>query len=100
MPTKAKILWAKNGKEAVELCLKNDNIDLVLMDIKMPKMNGFEATQKIKEHKRDLTIIGQTAYAHDNDHHKCLNAGFDNYIAKPIKIDTLLSTINQAFTKN
>lgn len=100
LPTKAKILWAKNGKEAVELCLKNDNIDLVLMDIKMPKMNGFEATQKIKEHKKDLTIIGQTAYAHDNDHHKCLNAGFDNYIAKPIKIDTLLSTINQAFTKN
>lgn len=100
LPTKAKILWAKNGKEAVELCLKNDNIDLVLMDIKMPKMNGFEATQKIKEHKKDLTIIGQTAYAHDNEHHKCLNAGFDNYIAKPIKIDTLLSTINQAFTKN
>ncbi len=100
LPTKAKILWAKDGMEAVEICLKNDSIDLVLMDIKMPKMNGFEATQKIKAHKRDLIVIGQTAYAHDNENHKCLNTGFDNYIAKPIKIETLLSTINQAFVKN
>jgi CheY-like chemotaxis protein len=99
-PTKAKIIWAKDGKEAVDYCLKNDNIDLVLMDIKMPVMNGFEATQKIKEHKKELKIIGQTAYAHDNDRLKCLNAGFDNYIAKPIKIDTFLSTINQVFSQN
>ena len=100
LPTKAKILWAKDGKEAVELCLKNDSIDLVLMDINMPNMNGYEATQKIKQHKSNLKIIGQTAYAQDNDQSKCLDAGFDNYIAKPIKIETLLSTINKAFTKN
>ncbi|MCB2197469.1 MAG: PAS domain S-box protein [Bacteroidetes bacterium] len=100
MPTKAKIIWAKDGKEAVDFCLKNDDIDLVLMDIKMPVMNGFEATQKIKEHKKQVKIIGQTAYAHDNDRQKCLNAGFDNYIAKPIKIETLLSTINQVFSQN
>ena len=99
-PTKAKVLWAKDGKEAVDLCLNNDNIDLVLMDIKMPGMNGFEATQKIKEHNSELKIIGQTAYAHDNDREKCLNAGFDNYISKPIKIETLLSTINKVFSKN
>jgi PAS domain S-box-containing protein len=99
-PTKAKILWAKDGKEAVELCLKNDNIDLVLMDIKMPIMNGFEATQKIKEHRQNLQIIGQTAYAHDNDRQKCLTAGFDNYISKPIKIEDLLSTLHKAFLKN
>jgi PAS domain S-box-containing protein len=99
-PTKAKIIWAKDGKEAVDYCLKNDDIDLVLMDIKMPVMNGFEATQKIKEHKKELKIIGQTAYAHDNDRQKCLSAGFDNYIAKPIKIETFLSTINQVFSQN
>lgn len=99
-PTKAKIIWAKDGKEAVEYCLKNDDIDLVLMDIKMPVMNGFEATQKIKEHKKELKIIGQTAYAHHNNRQKCLNAGFDNYIAKPIKIETFLSTINQIFSQN
>ena len=95
-----KVLWAKNGKEAVDLCLNNDNIDLVLMDIRMPGMNGIEATQKIKEHKRELKIIGQTAFAHDNDREKCLNAGFDNYISKPIKIETLLTTINNVFSKN
>lgn len=100
MPTRAKIIWAKDGKEAVDFCLNNDDIDLVLMDIKMPVMNGFEATQKIKEHKKQVKIIGQTAYAHDNDRQKCLNAGFDNYIAKPIKIETLLSTINQVFSQN
>ena len=100
IPTKAKILWAKDGKEAVDLCLNNDNIDLVLMDIRMPGMNGFEATKKIKEHKSKLTIIGQTAFAHDKDREKCLNAGFDNYISKPIKIETLLSTINKVFSKN
>ncbi len=100
IPTKAKVLWAKDGKEAVDLCLNNDNIDLVLMDIRMPGMNGFEATKKIKEHKSELTIIGQTAFAHDNDREKCLNAGFDNYISKPIKIETLLTTINKVFSKN
>ena len=100
IPTKAKVLWAKDGKEAVDLCLNNDNIDLVLMDIRMPVMDGIEATQKIKEHNSELKIIGQTAFAHDNDREKCLNAGFDNYISKPIKIETLLTTINKVFSKN
>jgi PAS domain S-box-containing protein len=99
-PTNARILWAKDGKEAVDLCLNNDNIDLVLMDIKMPRMDGFEATQKIKQHKNSVKIIGQTAYAHDNDKQKCLKAGFDNYISKPIKIESLLETMNSEFLKN
>jgi len=99
-PTHARILWAKDGKEAVDLCLTNDNIDLVLMDIKMPKMDGFEATQKIKQHKNSVKIIGQTAYAHDNDKQKCLSAGFDNYVSKPIKIESLLETMNSEFLKN
>lgn len=100
LPTKAKILWAKDGEEAVEICLQNNNIDIVLMDLRMPNMNGFEATKKIKEYNSNVTIIGQTAYAHDNDRSKCLQAGFDNYISKPIRIDTLLETINQAFNIN
>lgn len=99
-PTHAKIIWAKDGKEAVELCLNNDNIDLVLMDIKMPKMDGFQASEEIKKHKNHLKIIGQTAYAHDNDRQKCIKAGFDNYISKPIKIDNLLEIINSVFLKN
>ncbi len=99
-PTKAKILWAKDGQEAVDLCLNNNNIDLVLMDINMPVMDGLEATQKIKEHNKELKIIGQTAYIRENDREKCLNAGFDNYITKPIRIESLLSSIDQIFSKN
>jgi PAS domain S-box-containing protein len=99
-PTNAKIIWAKDGQEAVDICLKNDNIDLVLMDIKMPRMDGFEATEEIKKHKENVKIIGQTAYAHHNDKQKCLNAGFDNYISKPIKVEDLLEIINSIFLKN
>jgi PAS domain S-box-containing protein len=99
-PTRIKIIWAKNGKEAVELCLKNDNIDLVLMDIKMPVMDGFEAARQIKKHNRNLKIIGQTAYIKDFKHEKYLKEGFDNYFSKPIKDEILLSTINQVFSKN
>ena len=99
-PTNAKIIWAKDGQEAVDICLKNDNIDLVLMDIKMPRMDGFEATEEIKKHKGNVKIIGQTAYAHHNDKQKCLNAGFDNYISKPIKVEDLLEIINSVFLKN
>lgn len=98
-PTKAKILWAKDGKEAVEMCL-NNNIDLVLMDIRMPGMDGFEASKEIKKHKTQLKIIGQTAYIHDNEEAKCVEAGIDNYISKPINVDTLLDKIDKAFYIN
>ena len=100
IPTKAKLIWVKDGKEAVDTCLKNDSIDLVLMDIKMPNMDGFEATQEIKKHTSKIRIIGQTAYAQDNNKSKCINAGFDNYIAKPIRIEELLNVINKEFSKN
>ncbi len=97
--TNAKVLWAKNGKEAVQMIKKLPKVDLVLMDIKMPEMDGFEATRKIKSLK-DIKIIGQTAYAHDKEKHKCNDAGFDQYLSKPITIDHLLNSIEQAFTKN
>ncbi|MGM0505293.1 MAG: response regulator, partial [Bacteroidota bacterium] len=97
--TKAKIIWAKDGKEAVELCLKN-KIDLVIMDMKMPNMDGYEATRKIKEHKQDLKIIAQSNFTRDDEKQKCLNAGCDHYLAKPISIETLFTAINNAFSKN
>ncbi len=94
-PTKAKVIWARDGKEAVEICKKNDNIDLVLMDIKMPVMDGFEATKEIKRFRNNIRVIGQTAYVHDNEEEKCMKAGFDSYISKPIHIDQLLQTISK-----
>jgi len=79
------VLHAVNGFEAIEICKKNKNIDLVLMDIKLPKMDGYEATRKIREFNKDVIIIAQTAYAIIGDRAKALKAGCDEYISKPIK---------------
>jgi len=100
IPTKAKIIWAKDGKQAVDMCMQNDQIDLVLMDIKMPVMDGFEATRIIKQHNKNLKVIGQTAYVHNNEEAQCKQAGFDSYMSKPISIENLLHAINQAFAQN
>jgi len=94
-----KYIHAKNGIEAVEACSKQQ-IDLVLMDIKMPLMNGFEATKKIKDINPHLPVIAQTAYAMKSDRIKAINAGFDDYISKPIVQEELFSLINKFLPKN
>ncbi|MBN1117933.1 MAG: response regulator [Bacteroidales bacterium] len=90
----AKVLHAKNGKEAVDLVDKDD-IDIVLMDIKMPVMTGYEALEIIKSKHPELPVIAQTAYAFISDKQKAINAGFDEYIAKPIKKNDLILLINK-----
>ncbi len=87
------IIWAKDGEESVELCKENTDIDLILMDINMPVMNGYEATKKIKQFRPELPIIAQTAYAIAGDHEKALAAGCNDYISKPIKRGELLKKI-------
>jgi len=89
------IIRAVNGLEAVRLCQLNPNIDLVLMDIKMPEMDGYEATKRIKEFKPDLPIIAQTAYITEADRVKALACGCSDYISKPISKRLLLSKINE-----
>ena len=96
--TKVKLIRARNGIEAVESCKKNPEIDIVLMDIKMPDMDGYDATRIIKSFRPKLPIIAQTAYALSEDRAKALEAGCDNYISKPIKKDRLLNIINEKFT--
>ncbi|MBN2892796.1 MAG: response regulator [Bacteroidales bacterium] len=84
---------AENGKEAVEICKKDTNIDLVFMDIKMPVMDGFEATKEIRKFNNDIKIIAQTGYVLGGDKEKILASGFDGYISKPIqkeKLETIL----------
>ncbi|MBC8315205.1 MAG: response regulator [Bacteroidetes bacterium] len=88
-------VWAKDGKEAIELCRENSNIDLVLMDINMPVLNGYDATKKIKKFRPKLPIISQTAYAVAGDREKSLAAGCDDYIAKPIKQELLMEKIGK-----
>jgi PAS domain S-box-containing protein len=89
------IIRAKNGSEAVSLCMSNPKIDLVLMDIKMPEMDGYEATKRIKEFRPGLPVIAQTAYTYETDINKVLACGCTDFINKPIRRDLLLSKINE-----
>jgi len=98
--TGAIILWAKDGFEAIDICKQHAEIDLVLMDIKMPQMNGFEATKQIKQFRPKLHIIAQTAYAMIEDREKARVAGCDNYISKPIDKSELFTMIYNHFVPN
>lgn len=82
--TKIKVLWARDGKEAIEICQKDDTIDVILMDIRMPFVDGYEATKRIKEFRPKLPVIAQTAYALNSDYQKVFDSGCDEYITKPI----------------
>ncbi len=93
--TKAKVLHAINGKEAVEIFRQNPDISLILMDIKMPEMNGYEATTEIKKINKTVPVIAQTAYAFIEDRQKAMDAGCDEYISKPIKRKDLLEKISK-----
>lgn len=93
--TGIKIEWAKNGIEAVEIVKSQNNIDLILMDIKMPEMNGHEAIKIIKSINPQIPVIAQTAHALQEDKELCLQNGFDEYISKPIEKEKLLSVIKR-----
>lgn len=96
--TRAKILWARNGKEAVTIMHQNNpSIDLILMDIQMPLMDGYEATRQIRKLPSEVPIIAQTAYAFYNDCSKCRAVGCNDYIAKPIDADLLKQKILRCF---
>ncbi|MDD3891769.1 MAG: response regulator, partial [Bacteroidales bacterium] len=86
---------AKNGKEAVEICMANRNVDIVLMNIKMPIMNGYEATAKIKSVFPNLTIIAQTAYTSAHDKEMAIKYGCNDFISKPIDKDELIEMIDK-----
>jgi len=91
--TGAHILWATNGQNALDMFTQN-NIDLILMDIQMPLMNGFDATRAIKKLNPNIPVISQTAYAMAEDRAKSIAAGCDDYISKPISSQKLLSLID------
>ncbi len=92
--TQMNIIHTSFGKEAVRISL-NQPIDLVLMDIRLPDINGYEATRQIRQMRPDLKIIVQTAYASNEDRQKAINAGANDYISKPIKYDLLMTKIKR-----
>ncbi|MES2329614.1 MAG: HAMP domain-containing protein [Bacteroidota bacterium] len=95
------VITAESGKEAINILTENPKVDMVLMDIMMPEMDGYETTQKIRrEHKNSLLpIIAVTAKAMKGDRQKCIEAGASDYITKPLKIDQLLSLMRIWFYK-
>ena len=88
--TGAKLIWAKNGKEAIDACLKDKSIDLILMDLQMPNINGYQARDEIKKGFPKIPQIAQTAFAMADDEKRAMDAGFDAYISKPIRKNNLL----------
>ncbi|MFP4556079.1 MAG: ATP-binding protein [Bacteroidales bacterium] len=93
-----RILRAENGLQAIDMCKKND-IDLVFMDIQMPLKNGYEATKAIKAIKPNQIIIAQTAYVLAGERERCLNAGFNEYLAKPLSFTAIDEVLNQYLLK-
>ena len=93
------ILKARTGIEAVKACRNNPDIDLILMDIQMPEMGGFEATKQIREFNKEVVIIAQTAYGLTGDREKSIESGCNDYIAKPIQKTELLALIHKYFGK-
>jgi len=93
------IITAENGQEAIDLCMQNEDIDLVLMDIQLPEINGYQATKRIRKFNDELIIVSQTAYALQGDHEKSIEAGCNEYLSKPIKREELHAIIKKYFKK-
>jgi two-component system, cell cycle response regulator DivK len=90
----AVIIYASNGQEALDLCMSNQSVDLVFMDIRMPIMNGYMAAKLIKDLRPDLPIIAQTAYALDKNNKEYVH-DFDAYMIKPISKSTFRQTLSK-----
>ncbi len=91
--TGAEIIWAEDGGQAVEIAKSRTDIDLILMDIKMPVMDGYEATRAIREFNKDIIIIAQTAYALSDEKEKTIKAGCNYYLTKPLNISLLMKVL-------
>ena len=91
------IICVRTGNEAVEACRSHPDLDLILMDIQMPELDGYEATRIIRQFNKSIVIIAQTAFALAGDRELAIEAGCTDYISKPIKRDELTAIIQKHF---
>jgi CheY-like chemotaxis protein len=87
------ILNAGDGQEAVNIAFNNPDLDIILLDIQLPVLDGYSALIKIREFRKDVIIIAQTAYGLLGDKEKILNSGFNDYVIKPILAQNLLDKL-------
>jgi CheY-like chemotaxis protein len=97
--TGAVLLNASDGREAIEIAGNDPSIDIILMDIQLPVIDGYTAVKRIKEMRRDITVIAQTAYSLLGDREKIISAGFDEYIVKPIFPQQLIEKLVKSHKK-
>ena len=94
------IINVQTGLQAIDICLKNPDINLVMMDIKMPVMDGFEASRQIRKFNQNVIIIAQTAYALKGDREKAIQAGCNDYISKPLNVHLLIDLLQKHFRQD
>jgi PAS domain S-box-containing protein len=97
--TSAEIWHAQDGRQVVEMCRQQEEIDLILMDIKMPVMDGITALQEIKKLRSGIPVVALTAYAYENDKNNLMEKGFDSYLSKPVDQDQLLNQVKKILTQ-
>ena len=92
--THAKIIWARDGQEAIDM-FRDNPVDLVLMDLQIPIIDGYMATREIKKIRPEVPVVAQTAHVMSGEKEKCMAAGCDAYLAKPIRLQILIDTLSQ-----
>ncbi len=93
--TNASLLWALDGEEALVKLKDSDNIDVVLLDLNLPGISGFDVLKKLRKTNKDLAVIVQTAYVLSGEEAACYELGANDFITKPIMLDQLLSSLNK-----
>ncbi len=97
--TGANLLWASDGYEAIRKVQQEPDIELILMDLRLPNLDGFKATETIKSIRPDIPIIAQTTFTDEFDTRRIEDAGCDAYLAKPIRLDELIQTLTRFLDK-
>jgi len=93
--TNASLLWALDGEEALVKLKDSDNIDVVLLDLNLPGISGFDVLKKLRKTNKDLAVIVQTAYVLSGEEAACYELGANDFITKPIMLDQLLSSLSK-----